>query len=93
MKKMTRMMAAVAVALSAGSAIGQEVPKMKMTTEIPRGVTTPDNIQTRVGSLNFFDGVPDIESEQKVYNLLDFTHAYQAFLDGTKIASMNGIRK
>jgi hypothetical protein len=43
--------------------------------------------------LNFFDGVPDVESAQKVYNLLDFTHAYQAFLDGTKIASMDAIRK
>ncbi|PYG34370.1 DUF1214 domain-containing protein [Pelagimonas varians] len=71
----------------------QEVPKMMMTTEIPEGITTPDNIQTRVGELNFFDGVPDVESAQKVYNLLDFTHAYQAFLDGTKIASMDAIRK
>jgi hypothetical protein len=66
---------------------------MKMTTEIPKGLTTPDNIQTRVGELNFFDGVPDIESAQKVYSLLDFTHAYQAFLDGTKIASMEAMRK
>ena len=66
----------------------QEVPTMKMTTEIPEGITTPDNLQTRVGELNFFDGVPDVESAQKIYNLLDFTHAYQAVLDGTKIASM-----
>ena len=72
---------------------GAEPPQMKMTTEIPKGITTPDDIQTRVGELNFFDGVPDVESAQKVYNLLDFTHAYQAFLDGTKIASMDGIRK
>ncbi|WP_425045703.1 DUF1214 domain-containing protein [Primorskyibacter sp. S87] len=71
----------------------QEVSKMEMTTVIPEGITTPDNIQTRVGELNFFDGVPDVESAQKVYNLLDFTHAYQAFLDGTKIASMDAIRK
>ena len=74
-------------------ALAQEVPKMEMTTVIPEGITTPDNIQTRVGELNFFDGVPDVESAQKVYNLLDFTHAYQAFLDGTKIASMDAIRK
>ena len=66
---------------------------MKMATEIPEGLTTPDNIQTRMGELNFFDGVPDIETAQKVYNLIDFTHAYQTFLDGTKIASMDGIRK
>lgn len=66
---------------------------MKMSTEIPEDITTPDNIQTRVGALNFFDGMPDVESAQKNYNLLDFTHAYQAFLEGTKIASMDGIRK
>ena len=84
---------ALAVLLTNCLASAQEVPKMKMTTEIPKGLTTPDNIQTRVGELNFFDGVPDVESAQKVYNLLDFTHAYQTFLDGTKIASMDAIRK
>ena len=89
----TRALATFAFLLSAGFAWAQEVPDMKMATEIPEGLTTPDNIHTRVGQLNFFDGVPDIESAQKVYNLLDFTHAYQAFLDGTKIASMDGIRK
>ena len=68
---------ALAILLPAGLASAQEIPKMKMTTEIPEGVITPDNIQTRVGELNFFDGVPDVESAQKVYNLLDFTHAYQ----------------
>jgi hypothetical protein len=87
-QNLRRTFAAFAVVVSTGAATAQEIPKMKMTTEIPVGVTTPDNIQTRVGSLNFFDGVPDIESEQKVYNLLDFTHAYQAFLDGTRIANM-----
>lgn len=68
-------LATVVLVSWASSAPAQEIPSMKMTTEIPDGVTTPDNIQTRVGQLNFFDGVPDIESSQKVYNLLDFTHA------------------
>lgn len=81
------------VLMAASLAYAQEVPTMKMATEIPEGLTTPDNIQTRMGELNFFDGVPDIETAQKVYNLLDFTHAYQAFLDGTKIASMDAMRK
>ncbi len=78
--------------ISASSLSAQEVPTMEMATPIPEGITTPDNLQTRVGELNFFDGVPDVESAQKVYNLLDFTHAYQAVLDGTKIASMEGLR-
>ena len=92
MKKiMTTVMVAVMLAANLGWA--KEPPRMKMTTEIPPGLTTPDNIPTRLGDLNFFDGVPDSESTQKVYNLLDFNHALQAFLDGTKMASMDGIRK
>jgi len=91
-RKLRGTLTVCALMLASGLASAQEVPSMKMTTDIPEGVTTPDNIQTRVGELNFFDGVPDAESAQKVYNLLDFTHAYQAVLDGTKIASMEGIR-
>ncbi len=36
--------------------------------------------------------MPDVESAQKVYNILDFTHAYQTVLDGTKIASAEAMR-
>ena len=32
--------------------------QMKMTTEIPAGVTTPDRLETRIGTLNLFDGIP-----------------------------------
>ena len=39
---------------------------MKMTTEIPDGITTPDNIETQLGDLNFFDGVPDAKSNEAV---------------------------
>jgi hypothetical protein len=88
-----KLMTAFAVLMSTSSAWAQEIPNMKMATEIPKGITTPDNIQTRMGELSFFDGVPDAETTLKVYNLLDFSHAYQAYLDGTKIASMGAIRK
>jgi hypothetical protein len=72
---------------------GAEPPKMKMTTEIPPGITTPDEIKTRLGDLNFFDGVPDKETVQKVYNFLDFQHGFQAYMSGVQIASMDAIRK
>ena len=52
-QKMTAVM--VAVVLAAGTMLAAEPPKMKMTTEIPKGLTTPDDIQTRVGELSFFD--------------------------------------
>ncbi|CAK9074761.1 DUF1254 domain-containing protein, partial [Durusdinium trenchii] len=46
---------------SFGGLSAQDAPTMKMTTEIPEGITTPDNIETQLGDLNFFDGVPDFD--------------------------------
>ncbi|MDA8562127.1 DUF1254 domain-containing protein [Gammaproteobacteria bacterium] len=66
---------------------------MKMTTDIPAGIKTPDKIETRFGDMTFFDGVPDKDTIQKVYNNLDFQHGFQAFLSGIQIASMDALRK
>lgn len=68
-------------------------PKYKMTTEIPPGIATPDKLETRLGTLNSYDGVPDKETAQKVYDNLDFQRAVQAYLSSIQIASMNGMRK
>ncbi len=76
-----------------GIASAQDIPVFEFTTEIPDGITTPDNIETRLGELNFFDGVPDAESTEKIYNLLDFHHALEAYLSGIKIASMDAMRR
>jgi hypothetical protein len=74
---MKKLVTAVMVTLlmTASVAWAAEPPKMKMTTEIPEGITTSDKIETRLGTLNFFDGVPDEETTQKVYNYLDFQYA------------------
>lgn len=68
-------------------------PTMAMTTQIPDGITTPDTVETQLGDLTFFDGVPDADAADRVYNLLDFTHAYQGYMDGVKIASMDAMRR
>jgi hypothetical protein len=34
-------------------------PTVKMTTEIPAQITTPDSVRTRIVTLKFFDGVAD----------------------------------
>ena len=68
-------------------------PKMKMTTEIPEGIATPDKLETRIGTLKLSDGVPDKETAQLIYDNLDFQHGVQAFLSGIQIASMSGLRK
>jgi hypothetical protein len=68
-------------------------PKMKMTTAVPEGIATPDTLETPLGTLRFFDGVPDEESTQKLYDSLDYQRAVQAYLNSIQIASMSAIRK
>ena len=46
---------------------------MKMTTDIQPEITTPDSVETRLGTLKFFDGFPDHATVEKVYDNLDFS--------------------
>ena len=85
-----------ALALSCGSESLAQT-KMKMTTPIPEGIATPDRLETRIGALTSFDGVPDEETTRRVYEELAFQRATQAFLSSIQIASLaameNGLRK
>jgi len=72
-------------------------PRMKMTTDIPEGIETPNTIETHLGTLTSFDGVPDLATTQKIYDDLDLRRATEAFLAALPIASMSametGLRK
>ena len=46
---------------------------------IPPSLVTPDKVETRIGRLEFKDGVPTLESAQKVRDTLDFTQALNAY--------------
>jgi len=82
------------LAVSAGiSASAQDAPKMKMTTDIPRSITTPNSVETRIGTLNFFDGFPDKATVEKVYDNLDFQRGVQAYLTALPAVSIEGARK
>jgi hypothetical protein len=63
-----------------------------MATEIPASILTPDSVETRLGTLRFFDGFPDEETVRTVYDNLDFQRAVEAFLTAMPAASMRGIR-
>jgi hypothetical protein len=68
-------------------------PKMKMTTDIPVPITTPDTVETRLGTLKFFDGFPDDATVEKVYDNLDFERGVQAFLTAMPGASLYAMRE
>ncbi len=55
-------------------------PNLKYSTPAPPGVASPDKVETRFGTLNFFDGFPDKASARKLFDNLDFQRAVQAFL-------------
>jgi hypothetical protein len=71
----------VAVFVSGVAVSGRAAPpRMKMTTDMPPGIASPDKVETRLGTLNFFDGFPDDASVAKLYDNLDFQRAVQAYL-------------
>jgi len=82
----------VAVLMTVNVAWAKEPPKMKMTTPIPPGVGTPDRLDTKIGTLKLFDGVPDEATAQKVYDNLDFQRGVQAYLNSIQVASLSGMR-
>jgi hypothetical protein len=63
-----------------------------MTTDIPVSITTPNVVETRLGTLRFFDGLPDEETVQTVYDNLDFQRGVQAFLAALPAAVFSAIR-
>jgi len=68
-------------------------PKPKMATDIPASILTPDSFETRLGTLKFFDGLPDEATVRAVYDNLDFQRGVQAFLTTLPAASMHAMRK
>jgi hypothetical protein len=68
-------------------------PRMKMTTDIPADITTPAQVETRLGALRFVDGFPDQTTAQKVYDNLDFQRGVQAYLAALRAISIAGFRR
>jgi len=84
--------AALLLMMGATAAQAQTAPKMKMTTDIAPGIAIPDRVETRLGTLKFFDGFPDKETVTKVYDNLDFQRAVQAYLLALALVNMAGLR-
>jgi len=89
--------------LTTGPALAQTLtgapamPQFKYSTPMPPGVASPDKVETRLGTLNFFDGFPDQASVEKLYDNLDFQRAVQAYLLAipavSQAANRNAIRE
>ena len=59
---------------------------------IPDKIMTPDTVETRIGTLEFFDGMPDEATVEKAYENLDFMRGVDVFLNFIPATSVEGIR-
>lgn len=93
--KRTFIRAALAIAIAATIFTGSatQPAHAQATAGIPPEVTTPDKVESRIGTLDFKDGLPSKATLDKVYDNLDFTYAYRAFMDNLRGVSIHALRK
>lgn len=60
---------------------------------IPESIMTPDSVDTRIGTLEFFDGLPSNATTELVYDHLDFIRGVEVFLDFIPAASIEALRR
>jgi hypothetical protein len=84
--KLGPLTAALVLTLMAPVAEAQTTPKY--SAKVPPYIMTPDTVETRIGTLKFFDGQPDAETVKKAYDNLDYVRGVEAFLSGIPAASV-----
>jgi len=62
-------------------------------TPVPPSLTTPDSVETSIGTLKFRDGIPDAATADKVYDQLDLQRGVSAFLNGLRGVSIYAARQ
>lgn len=66
---------------------------LALAQQIPPQITTPDSVETRIGTLQFRDGMPSGDTADKIYDYLDFTRGVESFLGGLPGVSQYALRK
>lgn len=90
MKAIQSKLAALALSLAATSCL---ILGGAAAAEIPPSLVTPDKVETSIGALEFKDGAPTPETVQRVYDHLDFTHAFEAFVNTMQGVSIEALHQ
>jgi hypothetical protein len=61
--------------------------------ETLRSISTPDRVESRLGTLEFVDGAPSEATAALLYDHLDFVHGMEAFINAYPGASIEAIRR
>lgn len=68
-------------------------PPAGYNTPIPESITTPDRVETRLGTLEFFDGLPTVETADRLHDHLTFVRGVEAFLNCIPATSLEAMRR
>lgn len=61
--------------------------------KIPESIMTPKDLETRIGTFKYFDGIPTPETADAIFNHLDYIRGVESFLNGMPAASLEAIRR
>jgi hypothetical protein len=64
----------------------------QVSTQTMQSISTPDKIQTRLGSLTFKDGMPDAATQRLLYDESDYLNGVDAFINAYAPVSQWAIR-
>src|SRR5690349_7732419 len=62
-------------------------------SETPSAISTPDKVETPLGTLDFKDGAPSKATLDKIYDNLAFIQAFRSFVDTLQGVSIHAIHK
>ena len=68
-------------------------PTFANSTEIPASIITPDEVDTSIGKMEFFDGVPTKATMESVYDYVDRARAVEVFINMIPAVSMYHLRQ
>ncbi len=71
----------IAVIALLGNSFAED-PTPGYNNKIPESILTPDAVETKLGTLKFFDGIPDEKAAAALFANLDLNRGLQALLNG-----------
>ena len=63
-------------------------PDPSYKANVPQALLSPDEVDTRIGTLRFWDGMPDDATVEAAYDNLDFMRAVTVYLESNNITSV-----
>jgi len=64
-----------------------------VSAETLKSISTPDRVESRLGTLEFDDGAPSEETAALLYDHLDFVHGVEAYLGAIPGVSLTALRR